>query len=273
VSSEGRKRQARGDPTGLDPCPSGGGDCGYGDTPPTTGCSGYECNTGHGGCGNTCRTGGHDGGGDGCKNDTNCSQSEQDQADALNEARPDVVLLGYGTSLTDGATTALAACMLVLSMTYCISQLSGKVSDSNLGPHEKSACAAVGLSECITAADDANEAYDIARQAAAAVGTDQEKDARYQAIHHALWMALMMVDGIPAEDALTIARAHESDHGGFATNDSHIDMLNNYSGIAIGNKYFGMIDRRQDVIAAVVAAAMPGMAGEVGGNPLYIVSR
>lgn len=101
-------------------------------------------------------------------------------------------------------------------MQYCPGTETG---DTQPGPHETAACHYAGLSDCAAVKDDSDLATKIA---SSAYGKYHDKN--YQALHHVLWMVLMVLDGIPLRKIMAFALAHEADHGGFDTEDSHIDM-------------------------------------------------
>ncbi|RKN35413.1 RHS repeat domain-containing protein [Micromonospora musae] len=104
-----------------------------------------------------------------------------------------------------------------------------------IGPHERAWCRMVGAVKCLIA----QQAFDKSENELAVrpVGVSAE-DPTWNALHHGLWMAIMVANGVSEDEARMFGVAHEIDHweGKRGVIEMRRDLRNNNVGIAIGRK-------------------------------------
>ncbi|NES28010.1 sugar-binding protein [Micromonospora terminaliae] len=116
-----------------------------------------------------------------------------------------------------------------------------------IGPHERAWCRMVGAVTCKIA----QRAFHLAENELAVrpKGVSGE-DPRWNAKHHGLWMAIMVANGVPEDDARLFGVAHEVDHWEKKRGviEMRRDLRNNDVGIEIGRDSVHIT--KQDVVNA-----------------------
>jgi RHS repeat-associated protein len=157
-------------------------------------------------------------------------------------------LLGYGTHPT---------CFLW----FC----QGPVAEGSPGKHEIAWCHKMGSWACLNAYLSKRDADKFANELFPHRRSGTVDYARWNAFHHAMWMAMMVSRGVSPKDALLLGAAHELDS--FAPGRrrpfgpvSQIDLHNNAAGVQIGLTSRGVA---ADVVAKRIAAVarQPSMCG------------
>ena len=111
----------------------------------------------------------------------------------------------------------------------------------DMGKYQMAVCGMMGLSACYDAGEAFKDAQELAGEPALGKnGKPDVFDPKWNAKHHATWMALMVTKGIDPEIARLLGYAHELDAQwttgapGLGSVDSRIDLANNEAGIRIG---------------------------------------